>query len=64
MPRTLRLRLSPKARKLIKQTSLIVNGSNNSAQSNGTNGAMKTNVDTDVTDSMNRVSNESQITLR
>ncbi|CAO1397796.1 unnamed protein product [Diamesa hyperborea] len=54
VPRTLRLRLSPKARKLIKQTSLIVNGSNNSAQSNGTNGAMKTNVDTDVTDSINR----------
>jgi hypothetical protein len=55
VPRSLRLRLSPKARKLIKQTSLIIHGSNNSS-SNNSNGNVKSIVEADVVDSLNKVS--------
>lgn len=52
VPRSLRLRLSPKARKLIKQTSLIIHGSNSSA--NSTNGTVNSLVtETDVSDGTN-----------
>lgn len=54
MPRSLRLRLSPKARKLIKQTSLIIHGS--SGTNNSSNGNVKSIVETDVVDGLNRVS--------
>lgn len=54
VPRSLRLRLSPKARKLIKQTSLIIHGSNSS--SNNSNGNVKSIVEADVPDSLNKVS--------
>lgn len=55
MPRSLRLRLSPKARKLIKQTSLIIHGSNNASNnSNGTFTSIST--DADVSDDANKVS--------
>lgn len=55
VPRSLRLRLSPKARKLIKQTSLIIHGSNSST--NSTNGIINSiTTETDVTDSANKVS--------
>lgn len=55
VPRSLRLRLSPKARKLIKQTSLIIHGSNsNTNNSNGTVKSIAT--EADVTDSLNKVS--------
>lgn len=53
VPRSLRLRLSPKARKLIKQTSLIIHGSNSSTN-NSSNGNVKSIVETDVVDSLNR----------
>lgn len=55
VPRSLRLRLSPKARKLIKQTSLIIHGSNSSTN-NSSNGNVKSISDADVVDSLNRVS--------
>jgi hypothetical protein len=56
VPRSLRLRLSPKARKLIKQTSLIIHGSNsNSNTNNNSNGTVKS-IETDVTDGLNKVS--------
>jgi hypothetical protein len=55
VPRSLRLRLSPKARKLIKQTSLIIHGSNSGAN-NSSNGNVKSIVETDVVDGLNRVS--------
>lgn len=57
VPRSLRLRLSPKARKLIKQTSLIIHGSNSSTN-NSSNGNVKSIVETDVVDGLNRVSAE------
>ncbi|CRL02050.1 CLUMA_CG015119, isoform A [Clunio marinus] len=53
VPRSLRLRLSPKARKLIKQTSLIIHGSNSGTNTNS-NGNVKSIVETDVVDSLNR----------
>lgn len=58
VPRSLRSRLSPKARKLIKQTSLIIHGSsaNNNTNNNNTNGSVKSIVETDVVDGFNRVS--------
>lgn len=55
VPRSLRLRLSPKARKLIKQTSLIIHGSN-SGTNNSSNGNVKSIVEADVVDGLNRVS--------
>jgi hypothetical protein len=55
VPRSLRLRLSPKARKLIKQTSLIIQGSNSSTN-NSSNGNVKSIVEADVVDGLNRVS--------
>lgn len=55
VPRSLRLRLSPKARKLIKQTSLIIHGSN-SGTNNSSNGNVKSMVEADVVDGLNRVS--------
>lgn len=55
VPRSLRLRLSPKARKLIKQTSLIIQGSNSNTN-NSSNGNVKSIVEADVVDSLNRVS--------
>lgn len=55
VPRSLRLRLSPKARKLIKQTSLIIHGSN-SGTNNSSNGNVKSIVEADAVDSLNRVS--------
>jgi hypothetical protein len=55
VPRSLRLRLSPKARKLIKQTSLIIHGSNNA--SNNSNGTLTSiSADADVSDAANKVS--------
>lgn len=55
VPRSLRLRLSPKARKLIKQTSLIIHGSNSASNnSNGTVTSITT--DPDLTDNANKVS--------
>jgi hypothetical protein len=60
VPRSLRSRLSPKARKLIKQTSLIIHGSsannNNTTNNNNTNGSVKSIVETDVVDGFNKVS--------
>lgn len=58
VPRSLRLRLSPKARKLIKQTSLIIHGSNSGSTNNSSNGNVKSIVEADVVDSLNRVSME------
>lgn len=57
VPRSLRLRLSPKARKLIKQTSLIIHGSNSST--NNTNGTVNSiTTEADITDgTTNKVSN-------
>lgn len=55
VPRSLRLRLSPKARKLIKQTSLIIHGSSTNSTSNGN---VKSIVEADVVDNLNRVSRE------
>lgn len=54
--RSLRSRLSPKARKLIKQTSLIIHGSSREGNNNNSNGSVKSIVETDVVDGFNRVS--------
>lgn len=53
--RSLRSRLSPKARKLIKQTSLIIHGSSREGNNNS-NGSVKSIVEADVVDGFNRVS--------
>ncbi|XP_070500300.1 phosrestin-2 [Chironomus tepperi] len=53
VPRSLRLRLSPKARKLIKQTSLIIHGSNSTT--NNTNGTVSSiTSDADLSDNANK----------
>lgn len=52
VPRTLRLRLSPKARKLIKQSSMFVNGSSNNANPADSSKS----VDSENVDNMNRAS--------
>lgn len=54
--RSLRSRLSPKARKLIKQTSLIIHGSSKEGHNNNSNGSVKSIVEADAVDGFNRVS--------
>jgi hypothetical protein len=56
--RSLRSRLSPKARKLIKQTSLIIHGSSNNNNNSNTNGSVKSIVETDALEGFNRVSKD------